>query len=75
VWALRELAEGINGDPSIAIGETGISGIAGFLAVAQVNSLRDRLEINSDSEIITIACEGLTDPQLVKHLISEWTEA
>jgi threonine dehydratase len=55
-------------DESIAIGETGIAAIAGFIAAAQI---RDQLGLDEKSRVVLVATEGVTDPGVLDSLISE----
>jgi diaminopropionate ammonia-lyase len=58
-------------DESIAIGETGIAAIAGFIAAANDAQIRDQLGLDEKSRVVLVATEGVTDPGVLDNLISE----
>ena len=70
VWArdaMRVLARPGDGDPPIAAGASGAAALAGLLAVTRDSSmqeLRDHLRLNSDSRVLVLVSEGVTDPDL-----------
>jgi diaminopropionate ammonia-lyase len=70
VWAqdaMRVLARPAGGDPVIAAGASGAAALAGLLAVTRDSSmqeLRDRLGLNSNSRVLVLVSEGVTDPEL-----------
>lgn len=53
----------------IVAGETGISGLAGFIACAQDKDMRARLGLGPDSRIFVIGSEGDTDPDNYKTIV------
>ena len=55
----------------IAIGETGITAVAGFIAAASNPDIRDQLALDDKSQVVLVATEGITDPGVLKQLISE----
>lgn len=68
---LRVINVGIFGDPPIMIGETGIAAMAGFVSASRSSLMRAELEINMDSNIIVVACEGVIDKELLDSLLVE----
>jgi len=68
---LKAVCGGSYGDPPIAIGETGIAAIAGLVSVARSTLMRNELEINEDSNIVVVACEGVIDQDLLDALLTE----
>ena len=68
--ALRTLKR-FDGDKSIAIGETGIGAVAGFIAAANNARIRDQLSLDENSRVVLVATEGVTDPGVLYRLISE----
>jgi diaminopropionate ammonia-lyase len=69
VEALRRLARPIAGDPALRIGESGVAGLAGLIAVAGSQSMRDTLGLDTGSRILLIGTEGATDPELYGALL------
>ena len=68
---LKVISRGSYGDPPIAIGETGIAAIAGLVSVARSTLMRNELEINENSNIVVVACEGVIDQDLLDALLAE----
>jgi diaminopropionate ammonia-lyase len=66
--ALIAVHAGLNGDAPIETGETGIAAIAGFLDVTDDPDLCNKLGINSDSTVVLIACEGVTDAAIIDRI-------
>ncbi len=62
IAAMQLLADAPYGDIPVVAGESGVGGLAGFLAVAQDDEARHKLGINSDSHIMLFGTEGDTDP-------------
>jgi diaminopropionate ammonia-lyase len=69
VDAMRRLAAGTDGDPSVVAGEAGIGGIAGLLAAARVPDIRRALGLDEQASVLTIVSEGDTDPDLYARLV------
>lgn len=66
VGAMRLLAErGVVG------GESGVAGLAGFLAAAKDPSLRAALGLDETSRILLYGTEGATDPAVYADLVGE----
>ena len=62
---MRELADG---EPSIEAGESAPAGLAGLLAAAADEKLRDKMRLASDSQILVIGTEGATAPKLYEKI-------
>lgn len=75
VDAIRQAATGVDGDPSVVIGETGIAAWAGFLAATRDENLRQQLRLDSNSRVVIIATEGATDPEVYRNLVGLNPEA
>ena len=58
---MRALACGRYGDPPLAVGDSGVAGLAGFLALAADPAARRDNGIDEGSRILTIATEGPVD--------------
>ncbi len=61
IETLRALAHGAWGPPGLEIGETGIAAIAGLVAACRGTRSRGELAIATRSNLLAIACEGVTD--------------
>jgi diaminopropionate ammonia-lyase len=70
VQALQRLARPIARDPALQIGESGVAGLAGLIAAATEDSLRDALGLDSASHVLVIGTEGPTDPELYEALLA-----
>lgn len=70
VQALRALARPSGGDPPVELGETGVAAIAGVLATAANDEARQALQLDADSRVVAIGCEGVTDPDIYRNLLS-----
>lgn len=66
---LQAVNAGSYGDHSIAIGETGIAAMAGLVMASRSSFIRAELELNQDSNVVVIACEGVTDQDLLDALL------
>ncbi|MBI1779642.1 MAG: diaminopropionate ammonia-lyase [Proteobacteria bacterium] len=66
--ALTALRHAARLDPPLVIGETGIAGLAGLLAICRDRSLRDRLGLDGEASVAVIASEGATDRALYEQL-------
>lgn len=51
------------------VGETGIAALAGLLAVANNDDLRQQLKLDSSSHVGVIATEGITDPEIYRQVL------
>jgi diaminopropionate ammonia-lyase len=61
---MRELA-GLG----IAAGESGVAGLAGFLAIARDAGIRAALGLGPNSRILCIGTEGATDPDIYREIV------
>lgn len=55
------LAQGIDGDPSLVSGDTGIAGLAGLCVAAADVQARARLGLDAQSRILLVSSEGRLD--------------
>jgi len=58
-----------SGRPALAIGETGIAGLAGAMVAAQDDAMRRALGLGPGSRVVAVACEGPTDRALCGRLV------
>ena len=61
--AMRLLAEAPHGDRPVVGGESGVAGLAGFLAVAGDGEARCLLGLDATSRVLLFGTEGDTDPE------------
>jgi diaminopropionate ammonia-lyase len=61
---MRRLAE-----LGVAAGESGVAGLAGFLALAGDAAAREALKIDASSRILCFGTEGATDPVIYKDIV------
>jgi len=69
--AVRALANGIAGDPSIEAGESAVAGLIGLACAASNSDIRQRLSLTSNSRALVIGSEGVTDPDVFKAILAE----
>ncbi len=74
VATMRLLAESVAGDPPLAIGESGVAGLAGALAVAAVPAFRSTLGLGRESRLLVFGTEGATDPDVYRALVGRAPE-
>ncbi len=60
--AMRLLAQAPYGDQPVVGGESGVAGLAGFLAAAGDRQAREKLGLNAESRVLLFGSEGDTDP-------------
>jgi diaminopropionate ammonia-lyase len=53
----------------VELGETGVAAFAGLLAASAQPQARQLLGLDSESRVIAIGCEGVTDPTIYRQLI------
>jgi len=70
VTALKQLAHPVGNDPSLKIGESGASGLAGLLTATSDPAIARELGLNENSRILLIGTEGATDEALYQKLLS-----
>lgn len=64
--AMRRYATPLGSDPRVVAGESGASGLAGLLALTDVEALRDAKEalgLGPESTVLVFVTEGDTDPE------------
>lgn len=66
---LKDVNVGLHGDVPIPIGETGIAAMAGFIFAVTNVSVQEALQLNEQSVVAVIACEGIIDRDLFTSLI------
>ncbi len=66
---MRLLANGKHGDAPLVGGESGVAGLAGFLAIAADLDARRQLAIDEDSRVLVFGTEGATDAQTYLDIV------
>ena len=66
---MRLLADGRFGDTPLVAGESGVAGLAGFLAMANDPESREWLGIDDKSRIMVFGTEGATDPEMYTEIV------
>ncbi|MHB1843292.1 MAG: diaminopropionate ammonia-lyase [Deltaproteobacteria bacterium] len=70
--AMRTLAAGQGGDPTLVSGESGAAGLAGLLALRGEPGLaaaRERLGLGSSTRVLVVSTEGATDPESYERIV------
>ncbi len=68
--AMRLLACPGGGDPVIEAGESAVAGLAALVAACGDAVMRDALGLTSQSEVLLIGSEGVTDPEIYQRMIA-----
>lgn len=71
---MRLLARGNERDQPLVAGESGVGGLAGFVALAHDDAARARLGINIDSRLLFFSTEGATDSQVYQNIVGKTPE-
>ena len=72
--AMRLLAAGACGDAPLVAGESGVAGLAAFIAVSGDDSARQKLALNLSSRVLLFGTEGATDPQAYADIVGRSAE-
>ena len=59
-------------EEKIIAGENSAPGIIGLITSCADDKIREKLKLNSKSNILVIGCEGDTDKEMYQKLISQW---
>jgi diaminopropionate ammonia-lyase len=68
---MRRLAAGGGGDTPIVAGESGVTGLAGLLALCGDGEAAARVGLDSSSRVLVFGTEGDTDPELYTRIVGE----
>ena len=74
VETMRLLADGRFGDAPLVAGESGVAGLAGFLAMASDPGSRELLGLDEESRILVFGTEGATDPETYTEIVGRSPE-
>ncbi|MEL6172031.1 MAG: diaminopropionate ammonia-lyase [Pseudomonadota bacterium] len=67
--AVQMLAKGQSGDCGIEAGESAVAGLIGLICGATSPSLRDEMKLDSESRVLIVGSEGVTDPNLFRAIL------
>lgn len=67
--AMTMLADGVDGDPPVVAGESGVAGLAVLLAAHADPGLRAALGLDAASRVLLIGTEGATDPEIWRAIV------
>lgn len=73
--AMKRLAYPREGDRAIVAGESGAAGLAGLIKAMREADLRDRLGLDSSSQVLLVNTEGATDEASYERLVGCSAEA
>ena len=59
------------GDDKIIAGENSAPGVISLIASCNDENIKDKLNLNSKSNVLLIGCEGDTDKEMYQKLIKE----
>ncbi len=71
---MRLLAQGNNHDRPLVAGESGVGGLAGFIALAHDEAAREKLGIDGDSRLLFFSTEGATDRKVYQEIVGQTPE-
>ena len=67
---VRILANGACGDAPLDAGESGVAGLCAVVAAAKQPALQRNLRLDTNSRIVVIGSEGITDPNVYAQIIA-----
>lgn len=74
IATMKRLAEPVGGDQPIVAGESGCTGLAGFLACMADPAARAHLGLDSNSRLMVINSEGATDAAIYTRIVGRSPE-
>ncbi|EKJ72018.1 hypothetical protein FPSE_07805 [Fusarium pseudograminearum CS3096] len=74
VEGMKELASGQGGDIPVVCGESSAANMGVVLQAANDETLRDKLGLDSNSQVVLFGLEGATDPVIYKELVGKSPE-
>lgn len=74
VKAMKKLAQPVGGDPAIAAGESGATGLAGLFACLADPTARAHLGLDAQSRVLVFNSEGATDPKIYADIVGRSPE-
>ncbi|KAH6879475.1 tryptophan synthase beta subunit-like PLP-dependent enzyme [Thelonectria olida] len=74
VEGMKELASGHGGDIPVVCGESSAANMGVMVQAANDESLREKLGLNGNSQVILFGLEGATDPAIYRMLVEKSPE-
>ncbi|KAF4943363.1 hypothetical protein FSARC_14939 [Fusarium sarcochroum] len=71
VEGMKELASGREGDVPVVCGESSAANMGVILQSANDETLREKLGLNTDSQVVLFGLEGATDPAIYEKLVGK----
>ena len=71
IAAMKALACGGDGQPEVVLGESGVAGLAGLMAVANDELAREQISLDRSSRILLFGTEGANDPKRYQELVGK----
>ena len=68
---MRRLAAGERGDTPVVGGESGVTGLAGLLALCNDGETARRLHLDEHARVLAFGTEGDTDAELYTRIVGE----
>lgn len=69
ISTMQFLAKGVSGDAPMVSGESGVTGLSGFVLASANATLKQNLGLDQNSRILCISTEGATDPLVYEQLV------
>ncbi len=67
---VRLLANGVEGDIPVEVGESAVAGLCAVIAAAKQPVLKQDLHLDTNARVIVIGSEGVTDPNIYAQIIA-----
>lgn len=71
---MRWLARPATADAPLTIGESGVAGLAGLIALAASSENRARVGLDARSKVLVFGTEGATDPAIYQRIVQGSTD-
>lgn len=71
----KKLANGLGGDVPVVCGESSAAGMGVMLKGIEDVSLREKLGLEKNSQVVLFGLEGATDPEIFEQLVGVSPEA
>ncbi len=69
--AMRLFANAVFGDDKIVAGENSAPGVISLIASCNDENIKNKINLNSNSNVLLIGCEGDTDQEMYQKLLKE----
>jgi len=68
---MQLLAAGVDGDPPMVGGESGVAGLGGLITVARDTDARNALGLDKNSRVMVVGSEGATDEAVYESVVGQ----